>query len=88
MLVSSHGPISIDAYCDYRKVEGIRNDDDPELKKGGLMDKVQGVHGGLSHRIPQQHKHPAADHFNRGEHFLSAPAEHRDQFIYSGKKVY
>jgi hypothetical protein len=29
-----------DVYCDCRKLEGIHNGDNPELKKRGLMDKV------------------------------------------------
>ena len=59
-----------DADSDYRKVEGIRDGDDPELKKRGLMDKVRGVCDVLSDRIPQQHKDTVTDHFNRGNYFL------------------
>ena len=53
----------------YRKVNG----NDSEVKKRGLMDKVRGVHDGLSDRIPQQHKDTAHNHLNRGNQFLIFP---------------
>jgi hypothetical protein len=54
------------------------------------MDKVRGIHDGLSDRIPQQHKDAAHDHLAHGRQFLSEeyfPEERHDQFIYRGKKV-
>jgi hypothetical protein len=74
----------------YRQANGIRDGDDPEGRKRGIMDKVKGMRDGLSDRIPQQHKDKATDHFNRGKQFLSEeyfPEERRDQFIYRGKKA-
>jgi hypothetical protein len=62
-------------------VEGIRNGDDPELKKRGLVDKVQCVPDGLLDRIPPQYNDAANDHFNCGKQFLSEeyfPEEHWD----------
>ena len=41
-------------------------------------------------RLPQDQKTRAAEHVQRGKHFLTDeyfPAERRDQFIYRGKKV-
>ncbi|KIM74590.1 hypothetical protein PILCRDRAFT_14356 [Piloderma croceum F 1598] len=69
----------------YGKVNG----NDSEIKKTGLMDKVRGVHNGLSDRITQQHKDTAHNHLNRGSQFLTEeyfPEKRRDQFIYRGKK--
>jgi hypothetical protein len=54
------------------------------------MDKVRGVRDRLSDRIPEQHKDTAHDHLNRCKQFPTEeyfPEEHRDQFIYRGKKV-
>ena len=54
------------------------------------MDKVGGVHDGLSNRNTQQHKDTAHNRLNRGKQFLTEkyfPEERQDQFIYRGKKV-
>lgn len=73
-----------------RHVNGIREGDDPEGRKKGLLDKMKDMRDGISDRIPQQHKDKASDHIERGKHFLSEeyfPEGRRDQFIYRGKKV-
>jgi hypothetical protein len=63
-------------------MNGIREGDNPEAKKKGLMDKVRTMHGGLADHITQQQKYAANGHFQRTNHFLTAeyfPEERRDQ---------
>jgi hypothetical protein len=58
--------------------------DDTEARKKGIMEKVRGLHDGLTERVPQQHKDAANGHIERGKKFLIEeyfPEEHRDQFI-------
>jgi len=72
------------------QANGIREGDDQEGRKKGLLEKVKGMRDGISDRIPQQHKDKASDQIDRGKHFLSEeffPESRRDQFIYRGKKV-
>jgi len=48
------------------------------------------LQGGLSDRIPQEHKDRVSDESDRVKKFFSDeyfPPERRDQFIYRGKKV-
>ena len=73
--------LSLLTMVDCRKVNG--NDSDVMT---GLMDKVRGVHDGLSDRIPQQHKNTAHNHLNRGKQFLTEeyfPKKRRDQIYLS-----
>ena len=98
LMVDIHQCVDILSCCDasgpyiaLRQANGIREGEDPEGKKRGLLDKVKGMRDGLSDRIPQQHKEKASDHIARGKQFLTEeyfPEERRDQFIYRAKKVY
>ncbi|OAX34933.1 hypothetical protein K503DRAFT_774020 [Rhizopogon vinicolor AM-OR11-026] len=61
-----------------------------EEKKQGLRDRVRGFAGGITDRVPQQHRERAHDQLERSRKFLTEeyfPVERRDQFIYRGKKV-
>ncbi|KAI0057660.1 hypothetical protein BV25DRAFT_1970625 [Artomyces pyxidatus] len=63
---------------------------DPEMKKQGLMSRLQGLKNGLSDRIPQEHKDTARDKVDHSRQVLLEeyfPEDRRDQFIYRGKKV-
>jgi hypothetical protein len=68
----------------------VREGDDTEAKKKGIMEEVHGLRNGLAERVPQQHPDTANRHIERGKKFLTEeyfPEERRDQFIYRGKKV-
>ncbi|KAG1854482.1 hypothetical protein DFJ58DRAFT_727914 [Suillus subalutaceus] len=62
----------------------------PRGKNGGFRERIRNYAGGLSERVPQQHRDRASEHIERGRKFLAEeyfPVERRDQFIYRGKKV-
>jgi hypothetical protein len=75
-----------------RHINGICEDDDPEGKKKGHLDKMKGMRDSISNSILQRHKDKVTDQIERSKHFLSEDSEYfpegrRDQFIYRGAKV-
>lgn len=61
-----------------------------EAKEKGWRGKLRGIRGGVSDRIPREHKDRASGELDHAKAFLSDdyfPKERRDQFIYRGKKV-
>jgi len=77
--------------ADERIPEDLRDEtSSSETKDKGLMGRLRGLGGGLSDRVPKEHKDRVGDGFGRAKDFLSDeyfPQERRDQFIYRGKKV-
>ncbi|KIM72988.1 hypothetical protein PILCRDRAFT_15596 [Piloderma croceum F 1598] len=63
----SHAPI----ICYFRAVNCIREGDDLEATKTGLLDKVREMHDCITDRIPQQHKDAANGQFQHGRLFLT-----------------
>lgn len=58
-----------------------------EGKKKGHLDKMKGMHDGISSSIPQQHEDKVTDQIERGKYFLRKYLGRRDQFIYRGERV-
>ncbi|KAI0940432.1 hypothetical protein AcW1_003630 [Taiwanofungus camphoratus] len=74
------------------RVQEDTADDEPDVqtRTQRLQDKVAGVKGSLTGRVPQEHKDKANEHYNRVKNFLSEeyfPEERRDQLIFRLKKV-
>jgi len=71
--------------------EDVREESSGSETKGrSMFGRFRGIKGGLSDRIPQEHKDRISNESDRVKHFLSDeyfPPERRDQFIYRGKKV-
>ncbi|KAG0701989.1 hypothetical protein DFH29DRAFT_924101 [Suillus ampliporus] len=76
-----------------RNLEGVSSDhssSDTEGKKRGIKERFRGYAGGITDRIPQQHRDRASEQYERGRKFMVEeyfPEDRRDQFIYRGKKV-
>ncbi|KAF8553177.1 hypothetical protein OG21DRAFT_1477443 [Imleria badia] len=67
-----------------------RSPEEAESKKRDFKERFKGVKDKIAEHLPQDQKTRAAEHMQKGKHFLTDeyfPAERRDQFIYRGKKV-
>jgi len=71
-------------------VESVPEEQQGEVAKKSLKQKILDVRDNMFDRVPQEHKDRANDNYDRGKKFLTEeyfPKERRDQFIYRFKKV-
>ncbi|KAF9221263.1 hypothetical protein BS17DRAFT_758156 [Gyrodon lividus] len=74
-------------------LEGVGPETSPngaEAKKRGFKERIKGVRGNITERLPQEQKKRTHEQIQRGRKFMLEeyfPQERREQFLYRGKKV-